>query len=413
MKENEIPQFFLCPISLQIMKNPVTTITGMTYNRESIEQWLLTSKSCTCPITKQPLPRSSEFLTPNHTLQRLIQSWHLQNSSVSVDKIIPTSTIENLVKNLDHESLEKLLALALENERNRTCMVEAGVAKAIIQKVIINNFFKQGKTTSLEEALRILHLILPLAITNNDNIINNIQCYIVDDNFDLVNSLTLILQLHIDNKNFKVINEAMIVLKLIFEVKNSTSLVTLNVDFFREIVKVLRIRNKALSIKAMKSALHVLLQTCPLGRNRLKIVEAGAVKEIIDLALEKQEKNQTELIFMVLADLCCCADGREQFVQHAAGIAVISKRTLRVSSTTDDCALQIFCLISKYCATNDVVQEMLRVGAVSKLCMVMQADCGSYLKEKARGVLRLHSNVWNNSPCIQVYLLTRHQRFGE
>ncbi|KAK2424310.1 E3 ubiquitin-protein ligase PUB22 [Trifolium repens] len=206
------------------MNDPVTTITGITFNRESIEQWL-------------------------------IQSWHLQNSSISVEKIIPTSTIEKFVKNLDHESLEKLLALALENERNRTCMVEAGVAKAIIQKVIIDNFYKQ--------------------------------------------------------------------------------------------------------------------------------------------------------------DLCCCADGREQFVQHAAGIALISKRTLRVSSTTDDCALQIFCLISKYCATNDVVQEMLRVGAVSKLCMVMQADCGSYLKEKARGVLRLHSNVWNNSPCIQVYLLTRHQRFGE
>ncbi|CAK8535463.1 unnamed protein product [Lathyrus sativus] len=400
MSETEIPQFFICPISLQIMKEPVTTITGITYNRESIEHWLLTSKNCTCPITKQPLPRSSEFLTPNHTLQRLIQSWHSTNSpSSKIDK----SEFEKLVKNLDQEAIEKLHVLALEDEGNRTCMVEAGVAKAIIQKVIIKSVFKQGKTISLEEALRILRLLWPLAITNDKN-------NIVDDKFDLVNSLTLILQLHIDNKNFKVINEAMLVLKLVLEAKSSNSLLNLNVEFFREIVKLLRIRNKELSKQAIKSALHVLLQTCPLGRNRMKIVEAEAVTELIDLAFEKQEKNQTELIFTLLADLCSCADGREQFVRHAGGIAVVSKRTLRVSSTTDDRALQIFCLISKYCGTHEFVQEMLRVGGVSKLCMVMQADCACYLKEKARGVLRLHSNVWNGSPCIQVYLFTRHQR---
>ncbi|CAI8592819.1 unnamed protein product [Vicia faba] len=403
MGEIEIPQFFICPISLQIMKEPVTTITGITYNRESIEHWLVTSKNCTCPITNQPLPRSSEFLTPNHTLQRLIQSWHSTNSASS-KMSIEKSKLEKLVKKLDHEAIEKLHALALEDEGTRSGMVEAGVEKAIIQKVIIKSFFKQGKTVYLEEALRILRLLWPLAITNDKN-------NIVDDNFDLVNSLTLILQLHIDNKNFKVTNEAMLVLKHVLEVKTSNSLLNLNVEFFREIVKVLRIRNKELSKQAMKSALHVLLQTCPLGRNRMKIVEAEAVTELIDLALEKQEKNQTELIFTLLADLCSCADGREQFVRHAAGIAVVSKRTLRVSPTTDDRALQIFCLISKYCGTNEFVQEMLRVGAVSKLCMVMQADCASYLKQKARGVLRLHSNVWNNnSPCIQVYLLTRHQR---
>ncbi|XP_058773671.1 E3 ubiquitin-protein ligase PUB23-like isoform X1 [Vicia villosa] len=405
MGEIEIPQFFICPISLQIMKEPVTTLTGITYNRESIEHWLLTSKNCTCPITKQPLPRSSEFLTPNHTLQRLIQSWHSTNSPssrISIEK----SKLEKLVKNLDHEAIQKLHTLALEDEGTKTCLVEAGVAKAIIQKVIIKSFFKQGKTIYLEQALRILRLLWPLAITND----KNMNCYKVDHNFDLVNSLTLTLQLHNHKKNFKVINEAMLVLKHVLEVKSSNSLLNLNVEFFREIVKVLRIRNKELSKQAIKSALHVLLQTCPLGRNRMKIVEAKAVTELIDLALEKQEKNQTELIFTLLADLCSCADGREQFVRHAAGIAVVSKRTLRVSATTDDRALQIFCLISKYCGTHEFVQEMLRVGAVSKLCMVMQADCASYLKEKARGVLRLHSNVWNDSPCIQVYLFTRHQR---
>ncbi|KOM50486.1 hypothetical protein LR48_Vigan08g131300 [Vigna angularis] len=165
-----------------------------------------------------------------------------------------------------------------------------------------------------------------------------------------------------------------------------------------------------LSQKTIKSALHVLVQTSVLGRNRTRIVEAGAVTELIELELEKPEKNMTELIFNLLAHLCCCADGREQFLRHAAGIAVVSKRVLRVSAATDERAIHVFSVIAKFSASNEVVLEMLRVGAVSKLCMVMQADCGAYLKEKARDILRLHSKVWNNSPCIQLYLFTRHQR---
>jgi hypothetical protein len=71
MDDIEVPYYFICPISLQIMKDPVTAITGITYDRESIEHWLFISKNTTCPVTKQPLPRDSG-LTPNHTLRRLI-----------------------------------------------------------------------------------------------------------------------------------------------------------------------------------------------------------------------------------------------------------------------------------------------------------------------------------------------------
>lgn len=230
---------------------------------------------------------------------------------------------------------------------------------------------------------------------------------LVGETLDFINSLTWILQLRIDNQ-VKMVNEAMPILKLTIEVTDSTLLGNLNHEFFREIVSVMR--NRALSQHAIKSALHVLIETCPLGRNRMKIVESGAVTELIELALDKPEKNLTELMFNLLAQLCSCADGREQFLKHSASIAVLSKRTLRVSPATDDRALHVFSLISKFSASNGVVQEMLRVGAVSKLCMVMQADCASYLKDKARDILRLHSKAWNNSPCIQVYLLTRHQR---
>ena len=132
MDEIEIPQYFVCPISLQIMKDPVTAVTGITYDRESIEQWLKTTKDTTCPVTKQLLPPDSD-LTPNHTLRRLIQAWSTANASNGMD-IIPTpksplskSLVLKLIPEFEVPSLyinalKKMEVLAKDNERSRKCM---------------------------------------------------------------------------------------------------------------------------------------------------------------------------------------------------------------------------------------------------------------------------------------------------
>ncbi|XP_028126044.1 E3 ubiquitin-protein ligase PUB24-like isoform X2 [Camellia sinensis] len=377
MEEIEVPQYFICPISLQIMKDPVTTVSGITYDRESIEQWLLMAKdTITCPVTKQPLS-SDSGLTPNHMLRRLIQGWCVMNAKNGVDRIpTPKSPlnkshifkhIRNLnIPELHFKALKKMEELA-ENEKNRACMAEAGAIKAMV--LFVTRCFKEGKTSGLEEALKILHLIWT-PTTENKHLLN--------ENFDLIDSILLVLKYDMEN-HVAVKTSAMLVLKIIIEV-------------------------------ATKAALNVLIEVCPWGRNRSKIVETGAVFELIELELNKPEKHVSELIFCLLAHLCSCADGREKLLKHAGGVAMLAKRILRVSPGTDDRAIHVLSLISKFSATNDVLMEMLRVGAVSKLCMVLQADSPKYLKNKAREVLRLHARVWNNSPCIAVYLLTKDPR---
>lgn len=96
--EIEIPQYFICPISLQIMTDPVTVTTGITYDRQSIEHWLLTAEDvATCPVTKQPLPRDSD-LTQNHTLRRLIQAWCTANDIARIPTPRPTPSISLVLK---------------------------------------------------------------------------------------------------------------------------------------------------------------------------------------------------------------------------------------------------------------------------------------------------------------------------
>ncbi|KAG2651457.1 U-box domain-containing protein 27-like [Panicum virgatum] len=70
--EVKVPNLFRCPISLDVMRSPVSLCTGVTYERASIQRWL-DSGNTTCPATMLPLP--STDLVPNLTLRRLIALW--------------------------------------------------------------------------------------------------------------------------------------------------------------------------------------------------------------------------------------------------------------------------------------------------------------------------------------------------
>jgi hypothetical protein len=68
---DEIPNEFLCPITMDIMKDPVIAMDGMSYDREAISNWL--KKSQKSPKTNMLLP--SKQLLQNHSLKILIHDW--------------------------------------------------------------------------------------------------------------------------------------------------------------------------------------------------------------------------------------------------------------------------------------------------------------------------------------------------
>lgn len=67
-----IPKDFCCPISLDLMRDPVITSSGQTYDRPSITQWI-DEGHCTCPNSGQML--SHTRLMPNRALRNLIAQW--------------------------------------------------------------------------------------------------------------------------------------------------------------------------------------------------------------------------------------------------------------------------------------------------------------------------------------------------
>ena len=51
-----VPEIFLCPITTELMRDPVSTVDGLTYERSAIETWLATHD--TSPLTGKVLESS-------------------------------------------------------------------------------------------------------------------------------------------------------------------------------------------------------------------------------------------------------------------------------------------------------------------------------------------------------------------
>lgn len=74
-----VPQEFVCPITVEVMTDPVFTADGMTYERTSIEAWL--GERDTSPLTGQVLAHKK--LTPNVLLRGMIQDFIEQHPGVA------------------------------------------------------------------------------------------------------------------------------------------------------------------------------------------------------------------------------------------------------------------------------------------------------------------------------------------
>lgn len=418
----DIPSYFLCPISFQIMKDPVTLTTGITYDRQEIEKWVFSDKHFTCPMTNQKLSESDIEITPNHTLRRLIQSWCGKNASQGVERIpTPTPPVDRLVigrilcdagKSTGDGALRKLREIFGYSEWNRHCGRNAGAADVlvtIVRKKLINDH-EDDVDQVCEVALSILNAL---------NLSKGNLRDLVENHSDIVTLITRLLKRFSGDDNYNnncqlaCRSHAIFLLKSILTETNSTPVVLFqNIssleysDLLAEMVTVLRHSRTTTSKSVTKASLRVIGELCQNGRNRVQAVKAGAVKVLVDILLDFPEKKVCEMAVVILDNLCGCAEGREQLVGHPGGVAVVGKKIGRVSGLVTDRGVRILYMVAKRTATAALVSEMMELGVVSKLCAVLYLECCGKTKERVREILRLHSKAWSKSRCVIPHLIT-------
>ncbi|KAF8101913.1 hypothetical protein N665_0201s0217 [Sinapis alba] len=148
-----IPEYFRCPISLELMKDPVIVSTGQTYERSSIQKWLDAGHK-TCPKSQETLLHSG--LTPNYVLKSLIALWCESNgielpqnqgsynrttrpggsSSSDCDRAFVLALLEKLANGTTEQqraAAGELRLLAKRNADNRVCIAEAGAIPLLVE----------------------------------------------------------------------------------------------------------------------------------------------------------------------------------------------------------------------------------------------------------------------------------------
>ncbi|KAK4777145.1 hypothetical protein SAY86_005833 [Trapa natans] len=399
--DDNVPPFFICPISLEIMRDPVTISTGITYDRDSIESWLSDSTSDgKCPVTKLPIS-GFHGLTPNRTLQRLIQSWYALNDPRSIVPMIinPRAQIGEIL-NGDRsprsrlKCLSRLRSITSALTSTNTRLLEEAGAVHFLADIIIS----ASEEIDSSEALSIL---LGLQLSEA-----RLKALIGLKNGEFIDSLIRVIQCGSCESRVR----AVMLLQSMFEIADPMQMMFLGRELFAGVARLLH--DHRASLHASKTSLSLLIRVIPHGRNRIKAVEAGLVHTLIELLLDSSSDigqwRLDEMRLVLLEMMCQCADGRAELLNHGAGLAILSKKVLRVSHVGSQRAVKILRSVSKYSATPAVLQEMLQVGVVAKMCLVLQVDCGKKTKEKAKEILRRHAGAWRGSPCIPPDLLASY-----
>lgn len=82
-----IPQSFMCPITMEVMKEPWMDSDGNSYEKDAIFQWVQLHQ--TSPITRNPMSLSQ--LVPNRALKELIEKF-MKDNTLSAPDIVSNST---------------------------------------------------------------------------------------------------------------------------------------------------------------------------------------------------------------------------------------------------------------------------------------------------------------------------------
>lgn len=409
---DEPPQLFLCPISMELMEDPVTVSTGVTYDRRSIEEWLFVYGRTTCPATMQPL--SNFDLTPNHTLKRVISSWLDRGSSSSSSSSPSTSTLSSPI----HE-LATPLSRALEQERLLAALAEleetpfkvtklksmrarmagdvamqgefvASGGVRVVGRVMAQALAESGGDFSAfaacEEAAAVL-AALPLSDEASVRVVLAPEC---------IRPVMALLQ----RGGAEARLHAMDILTKISS-SGSGGDWTAGVDIDDVIKSLLELLSDEASTRLSSRALDVLLDVVERARGaRAKAVEVGAVHVLVEPLADADDRRVTERVLLLLKRLCKCPEGRLAFAEHDLSVAAVARTMLRVSELSTQLAVKVLWLVSVVAPSEKVLEDMMLTGAVAKLLGLLHVESSPSTKQKTVRMVRIHGVVWRQYACF-------------
>ncbi|ERM93829.1 hypothetical protein AMTRI_Chr04g181670 [Amborella trichopoda] len=401
IKSIQIPSNFKCPISLELMRDPVIMPTGITYDRQSIERWL-DEGGKTCPVTNQPVHEPE--LIPNHALRRMIQSWCVANSSNGVDRIptpkIPISEarVSEILSEISVSSdrnlanclklVRKLKISVRESERNRRC-VASSQAGRVLASIFLQIAGKSRAGNSdcralMEEIMALLMVLTPLTL----------------EAFSFLSSREILLCLieGLRQGNLELRKNSALLIK---EIASNGEL---TIDFrkidglFESLLQIIR---DPICSSSLKASLITVFYVCSSDEEiRAKAVKLGFISAILDI-LPDSDRSVCEKAMAAIDALCKSKEGRAKASEHALMVPLVVKKIFRVSDLVTELSVTVLWRLCKdeECKLKSV-SEALQVGAFQKLLLLLQVGCEGKIKEKVTDLLKVTNSYRERWECV-------------
>ncbi len=382
------PDEFRCPISLDLMIDPVIVASGQTYDRSSIARWI-DAGHLTCPKSGQNLPHMT--LTPNYVLRSLISRWceehdipfdkqdkggkkggsmeHIATTKAALEatKMTATFLVGKLMTGspeVKKQAAYELRLLAKCSMDNRMCIADAGA--------------------------------IPLLVTLLES----------NDSKTQENAVTALLNLSIFDRNKTIIVDAGALDPIIEVLRSATSmearenaaatLFSLSVvDDYK-----VQIGSKPMAITALvvllrdgtpergkHDAATALINLAVWNANKPNIVAAGAVQILVSL-LQDDEAGITDDALKVLALVAGCPQGLEALNMEATAVAVLMRHLSSGSPKGKENAIVVLHALCKS-GGDEVLSRVLKVTGANHSLHSLLTGGTPRAKRRAASLLKL------------------------
>jgi hypothetical protein len=155
---------FMCPLTRQVMHDPVTIETGQTFEREAILKWFRecrdSGRKPTCPLTQAEL-RSTD-ISPSIALRNVIDEWRARNEDKELDKAFASlARAASASAQDDADTLRALLYVS------HLCHRSAAKKTLVRRQGVIPTITDLLKSSSRRVRLKALE-VLRLIVEDND-----------------------------------------------------------------------------------------------------------------------------------------------------------------------------------------------------------------------------------------------------
>lgn len=399
-----VPCFFKCPISLDVMKSPVSLSTGVTYDRVSIQRWLDGGNN-TCPATMQIL-QNKEFV-PNLTLHRLIDLWsdsiNRRAGSESPESNTPSrdeinAAIEKIrIENDNCDVLSKILRFAKESDENREFLAGKDDFVGMLVDLISqfdSRHFSDSQLILVGEAMKILSIIRRKIFDQR-----RLSNLILSNGGDCLTAIFLLMKS--GNPKLKIACSA--VLEFIAVDAESKLIIAERDGLVIEIMKSISSDSDSSLIEA---SLSLLIAIASSKRVKLALIREKLVTKLTSLLTDPTTSvSVTEKCLKLLEAFSSCKEGRSEICDGAC-VETVVKKLMKVSTAATEHAVTVLWSVCYLFKEKKVQDAVIKTNGVTKILLLLQSNCSLTVRHMLTDLLKVLKV--NSRSCLYTETKTTH-----